>query len=102
VVRILGPSSITESGMYSWEAVVDGDTGGMEYVWEIVRPGSDEPALSMRGRVISLRVDVEKGPLTLRLSVRNGETSYNAGQVVTMCGAPPLHDDRLIDDCARF
>jgi hypothetical protein len=98
-VRIQGPAFLDGAGAYSWEAVVAGGGESDDYEWRVTWLDSDDPAITSRGRVLTLAIDRDHARFELELMVLSGGAVHRATALVNDCARPPF-DDSLIDACS--
>jgi hypothetical protein len=97
-LSIDGPDEITRSGTYSWIAVTDGNGDRFDFRWQVFWNGSEDVAARADGRVLTLDVDVHRGPLEIRLLARADGDLLSVQQRVATC-AGTVEEDRIIEEC---
>lgn len=94
-VRIAGPLIIQEGGTYSWHAQLDGNAGGADFVWEVLRRDAPD---EMRRHIVAAPIletwiDVsEWTSFEIVLTARSGAHEATDRTLITVCPRAGLVD----------
>ena len=79
-VSIAGPTGVGSTGYYTWEAAVEGGTGGNTYVWSMYNHATGWEQVLGYDRVQTVHVTQGDGDFTLRVIVTSGGETRSASR----------------------
>jgi hypothetical protein len=85
VASISGPTKITAKGMYTWEALPSGGSGGYTYAWSLYYPATGRLLTLGTGKTQTKTVFADDDLFELRVTVTSGSASTTATLSVSEC-----------------